>query len=363
MTQRDERPIPPSRDSRPYTRAAHSASAQRYAAGTQNTDRTASQRTGSPDVVYAEAVTIPRGARRDRATGKGGAPMTTSRKLRYILDAVMLVIMTIMFAYSVTGNAVHEYLGESLFVLAIVHCVINRKWFKALSKMFRNAKGRPKQQIWIATDLVLVAGMLLCAISSIIISTTVFAALNIPYLGAFWAVLHRWSFYISYGAVAVHFGLHWQAFASRVFWKVPSVRVVVGRTAATALTVLVVLLGIGAYRSNYIAIANAAQTTRTQNSQPFDNNAVADSTPSSSSSSSGTTSSSASSGSTPPSSSASSTSSSDTKSQYSSSSSSSSSSTSPLDGQYCTQCGKHCPLTAPQCSKGVALAQKILNGS
>ena len=46
----------------------------------------------------------------------------------------MTVVMLLLMAYSLIGEAFHEVIGTAIFVLFIGHHILNRGWYKALPK-------------------------------------------------------------------------------------------------------------------------------------------------------------------------------------------------------------------------------------
>ena len=58
----------------------------------------------------------------------------TSSMVKRIVDAVMSVLLLVLMAYQVTGEAAHEWIGMCMSVLVIIHQILNRKWYSALFK-------------------------------------------------------------------------------------------------------------------------------------------------------------------------------------------------------------------------------------
>ena len=58
----------------------------------------------------------------------------TSSMVKRIVDAVMSVLLLVLMAYQVTGEAAHEWIGMCMTVLVIIHQILNRKWYSALFK-------------------------------------------------------------------------------------------------------------------------------------------------------------------------------------------------------------------------------------
>ena len=54
------------------------------------------------------------------------------KKLRMTIDIAMTIVLIGLMAYSLIGTLTHEILGTAMFVLFIVHHILNRKWFGAL---------------------------------------------------------------------------------------------------------------------------------------------------------------------------------------------------------------------------------------
>ena len=58
--------------------------------------------------------------------------MNRQRITRRIVDGAMTVLLLLLMAYQVTGEALHEYLGVAMTALVIVHQVLNRRWYGAV---------------------------------------------------------------------------------------------------------------------------------------------------------------------------------------------------------------------------------------
>ena len=63
----------------------------------------------------------------------------TNNMIRRIVDAAMTVLLLLLMAYQVTGEALHEWIGMGMTVLVIVHQILNRRWYGALLKGKYNA--------------------------------------------------------------------------------------------------------------------------------------------------------------------------------------------------------------------------------
>ena len=54
--------------------------------------------------------------------------------LRHITDLAMTVLLLVLMAYSVTGQVIHEWMGIALFVLFIIHHLLNLHWLRSIGK-------------------------------------------------------------------------------------------------------------------------------------------------------------------------------------------------------------------------------------
>ena len=66
-------------------------------------------------------------------------PGKQNSKIRRIVDVGMTVLLLCLMAYQVTGEALHEWIGMLMVLLAIIHQILNRRWYGALFKGKYNA--------------------------------------------------------------------------------------------------------------------------------------------------------------------------------------------------------------------------------
>ena len=134
------------------------------------------------------------------------------RGIRLAVDAAMAVVFVAVMATALVQEAPHEFLGIALFVLVVVHVVLNRRWFAAL------ARGR--YDAVRALQLVAVVGLLACivaqVVSSLVLSKHAFWFL--PALpGAAWARrVHMLCSYWGFLFAFAHVGLQFRAVVTRL---------------------------------------------------------------------------------------------------------------------------------------------------
>ena len=74
------------------------------------------------------------------------------KKIHIIIDCGMVILLPLLMAYSLIGEAAHEYLGIAMFLLFIAHHIMNAAWWRNL---FRG-KYSPVRIVMTVTNLLLV---------------------------------------------------------------------------------------------------------------------------------------------------------------------------------------------------------------
>ena len=127
--------------------------------------------------------------------------------VRISIDFVMTILLLLLMARQITGDTAHEWLGLGMFVLWIVHHILNHKWYKQLFKG-KYTLLRTLQQI---TNILLSLSMLGLLVSGIILSRNVFAFLPLSGGLALNRPLHIVSAFWGFVLMALHLGLHWNS--------------------------------------------------------------------------------------------------------------------------------------------------------
>lgn len=124
---------------------------------------------------------------------------------KIVIDMVMTVLLLFLMVRQITGEVAHEWLGAGMFVLWIVHHILNRSWYSYLLK----GKYTPVRVMQIIINAALLFSMLGLMLSGVILSREVFAFLPISGGVAFARSLHIVSAFWGFVLMAFHLGLHW----------------------------------------------------------------------------------------------------------------------------------------------------------
>ena len=123
--------------------------------------------------------------------------------IKMIIDMIMYLLFIILMGHHITDNLIHEILGTIIFVLFIIHQILNYRYYKMVFK----GKYTFKRTLTLIIDLLLLISMIGMIISAINISSNVFSFLNIS--TKIWGrKLHMLSTSWGFVLMSVHVGLH-----------------------------------------------------------------------------------------------------------------------------------------------------------
>ena len=142
---------------------------------------------------------------------------------KIVTDILMTVILLLIMARSMVGEAAHEWLGIGMFTLFILHHVLNNAWCRNL----RRGKYTPFRIMQTTLVMLALLSMLGSMVSGIILSRYALAFLPITG-GQSWArIVHMLCAYWGFVILSLHLGLHWSTMmgmAKRLFARPFAVR-------------------------------------------------------------------------------------------------------------------------------------------
>ena len=127
------------------------------------------------------------------------------KNVRWIVDVAMTVLLLVLMARQLIGDRAHEWLGAGMFVLWILHHLLNLRWWTHLTK----GRYTLVRTLSLLINLALFAAMLTTMVSGIILSREVFAFLNIQGGRALARSAHIAASFWSFVLMGAHLGLHW----------------------------------------------------------------------------------------------------------------------------------------------------------
>lgn len=125
--------------------------------------------------------------------------------IKIAIDILMTLGLLFLMGYQFWGDVAHEWAGAGMFLLFLAHHILNAGWYKNL---FRKGYS-PARVVQLLLDLLLLLAMLGLMVSGVMLSSHVFAFLNIHGGLAFARLLHMAASYWGFVLMALHLGLHW----------------------------------------------------------------------------------------------------------------------------------------------------------
>lgn len=139
------------------------------------------------------------------------------RKIKMTIDVLMTAALLFLMGYQFWGETAHEWIGAGMFVLFLLHHILNGSWHKNL---FRG-KYPPIRIFLTAIDVLTLISMIAQMYSGIVLSRHVFAFLPIESGLAFARRLHILGAYWGFLLMSLHLGLHWNMVLGAVKRKFP----------------------------------------------------------------------------------------------------------------------------------------------
>ncbi|TKH00047.1 DUF4405 domain-containing protein [Peribacillus simplex] len=137
--------------------------------------------------------------------------MNRNMLIRLVIDLSMTVLMLVVMAYQITGNAIHELVGVLLCLLFITHNILNRRWYKTIFK----GKHNVRRILSIVVNLLFLVSMAVVMISSVPISRDI-----IPFIpinnDTVLLQIHVMTSYWGFIFMAVHIGMSWATIINSV---------------------------------------------------------------------------------------------------------------------------------------------------
>ena len=134
--------------------------------------------------------------------------MKPKAAIKIAVDMLMTLGLLFLMGYQFWQDAPHEWAGAGMFLLFILHHVLNGNWCRGMFK----GKYTPARVLQLVIDLLVLLAMLGLVVSGVILSNHVFDFLPIRGGMGFARLLHMAASYWGFILMALHLGLHWGMF-------------------------------------------------------------------------------------------------------------------------------------------------------
>lgn len=131
------------------------------------------------------------------------------KTIKIVLDIVMFISMVLLMKINITGLQLHEILGICLFIIFIIHKIINFKWVKSVGKNILNKNMKSKSKIMFFLDLILFIFVTLNVATGILVSKFILVSITVNNIETV-TILHKFFAWWSLILISIHIGLHWE---------------------------------------------------------------------------------------------------------------------------------------------------------
>ena len=131
--------------------------------------------------------------------------MKPKQIIKICVDVAMTLGLLFQMGYHLWGDTAHEWVGAGLFLLFILHHILNWRWWTGLFK----GKYTVVRVLQTVINLLTLAAMVGLMVSGVILSNEVFEYLHIRGHMSFARRLHMATSYWGFFLMTAHLGLHW----------------------------------------------------------------------------------------------------------------------------------------------------------
>lgn len=163
--------------------------------------------------------------------------MKNKKIIKIFIDVLMLIIMLLEFSKLYTGQLLHELFGIALFILFVIHNILNIYFYKNLL----NGQYNILRGITTAVNILFLICMLFTIILGIPISSELFKKLNLNgnmTMRKLHTILGYWNLII----LAIHLGFHFKIIFAKLKYKIKDKKII--RILFYIVELVTVILGI-----------------------------------------------------------------------------------------------------------------------
>lgn len=121
------------------------------------------------------------------------------------VDLGMTILLMLLMAFELIGRTAHEWIGAGMFVLFILHHILNRKWTGNLL----HGRYTPYRILQTVSAGLVFLAMIGLMVSAVLISREVFTFLPIRSGRSLGRMLHMICSYWGFLLFSFHLGIHW----------------------------------------------------------------------------------------------------------------------------------------------------------
>lgn len=132
--------------------------------------------------------------------------MTQKTALKTVTDFLMTIALLFLMGYQFWGEAPHEWVGLGMFLLFIVHHILNINWHRNILK----GKYSTIRVLMLSIDVLVLVSVIAQMYSGIVMSRYVFDFIQLSGSMTLARRLHILGAYWGFIFMSLHLGLHWK---------------------------------------------------------------------------------------------------------------------------------------------------------
>ena len=185
------------------------------------------------------------------APEKKGLRAGQTRALKLTLDAIMLILLVLMYRKQVISMEFHEIGGLALIGLFIVHHLVNMRWIGAATKTLfaRGTSAMVRARYFV--DVLLLLAFLAIGVTGVLINKTLFAI----HVAGNAKALHYFASALAIIIMGVHLGLHADYIFGKLLKKGASKAIKIA--LAVVLAAMVGFGGYSLFRTQFVSFLSA----------------------------------------------------------------------------------------------------------
>ena len=133
-------------------------------------------------------------------------------KMKIIVDIAMTVLIILLMSYGLIGEENHEWLGMGMFILFVLHHILNYKWHMNIKSGRCNAVRIIQTTVVAVIFLCMIGSM----VSGIMLSRYLFSSLSFHNENGTVEKIHILCAYWGFVMMSLHLGFHWNMITSMV---------------------------------------------------------------------------------------------------------------------------------------------------
>lgn len=125
--------------------------------------------------------------------------------IRIAVDICMTAALLLLMPYSLLSETAHEWIGMAMFILFVLHHLLNRKWISSIMK----GKYTSLRVVQTILAVIMFGLMIGSMVSGILLSNHIFKAVRIAGTSTIARQVHMFCAYWGLVVMSIHIGIHW----------------------------------------------------------------------------------------------------------------------------------------------------------